>query len=169
MYSMLDLLDRIPSIELDIVGPCADERALSAEIAGRGLAHRVRLHGRLSYSRSWEIAREALAGLSLLHDTPAFRTARPTKIFEYGAVGIPVLATPLPGQAQLLADSSGGVVGNIDALASAVEDWVLDPSRARLIGRKGRSAAEIFDDGSSQRLVDAIAQLIDPGSRPDMS
>jgi glycosyltransferase involved in cell wall biosynthesis len=38
----------------------------------------------------------SLAGLCLLRDLPNYRISLPTKIVEYGALGVPVITTPLP-------------------------------------------------------------------------
>lgn len=52
----------------------------------------------------------ALAGLSLLHDEPNYRVSQPTKVVEYLAHGVPVVATALPRAARLVEEVGAGVV-----------------------------------------------------------
>ena len=56
----------------------------------------------------------ALAGLSLLHDEPNYRISMPTKVLEYMAYGVPVIATPLPLAERLLSRHGAGIVVPFD-------------------------------------------------------
>ena len=99
---------------------------LRADVAGR-----VRLHGRQPPESAWRIASGAAVGLALLEDTPAFRAALPTKVYEYLAAGMAVLATPLPRVERLLAEAGAGeVVRNAAEAARFLRHWA-GPGRAR--------------------------------------
>ena len=63
---------------------------------------RVRFHGALAPKDSWQFAKGAWVGLALLNPTPAFNRAWPTKIGEYIACGLPVIATDLPRSAEVI-------------------------------------------------------------------
>jgi len=107
---MLRAVAAAPGWSLDLVGPFSpDQRERAEAVVGPGLDGRVTWHGRLPPRQAWELASGASVGLALLHDTPAFRDAVPTKIYEYLACGLAVLATPLPRVAQLLGESGGGL------------------------------------------------------------
>ena len=112
LWAMLAAIEDAPDWTLDVVGPVADAElaAVADWQATSPAAARVRWHGRMPPARAWRLARGAWVGLCLLEDTPAFRAALPTKVLEYLGAGLPVLATPLPRVAQLLADSGAGVV-----------------------------------------------------------
>ncbi len=130
---------------LDVVGPVRPEdrdRVLAAAVvAGRPDA--VRFSGRLPSDRSWAVAAGAWAGLALLHDTPAFREAVPTKLYEYAAAGLATLATPLPRVRALLEESGGGeVVPDGAACAEVLRRWAADPAQARAAAERGRAWAE---------------------------
>jgi glycosyltransferase involved in cell wall biosynthesis len=110
--SMVEALALAPAWTLDIVGPVsrADALWLEERLKAPDLAGRVRVHGRRPPAAAWEIAGGAQVGLALLGDTPAFRAAMPTKVSEYLAAGMAVVATPLPRVESLLAESKAGAV-----------------------------------------------------------
>ncbi|HIL99023.1 MAG TPA: glycosyltransferase [Pseudomonadales bacterium] len=157
---MLALTEMVPEIHLDLIGPCENPKSLSNDIAQRGIAQRVTWHGRLPYHLSWAIAAQATAGLCMLHPTAAFKTAIPTKLWEYWAVGIPVLASDLPSQSALIKKSGGGYVGQVSELSSAASRLAKDPLFARQMGATGRSFYETNADGSEERLLKAIKAAI---------
>lgn len=163
--AMLELLRRVPEAGLDIIGPCANDGELMAEIARAGLEGRVTYHGRLSYESSWQLASGALAGLSLLDPTPAFLDARPTKIWEYWIVGLPILATNLPGQRELITQADGGIVGDIGTLADELRDWLARPAVAREIGLRGRRFVEATEDDREGVLATMVREAAGSGGR----
>lgn len=147
LSAMLRLIRESPNVGLDLVGPCENEESLNQQIKDHNLTDRVNWHGRCSYARSWEIASHCLAGLSLLSSTPSFRDAVPTKIWEYWAVGLPILAFDIPGQSKVIYAGKGGVVGSHNELLEALDAWILSPNKARDLGSQGR---EYFLETSSE-------------------
>jgi len=133
---MLNLVNDISELHLKLIGP-SEVPLLEKILVDKGLSDRVTWYGRTPYEQSWEIARECLAGLSLLSDTPAFRNAQPTKIWEYWTVGIPVLATELPGQKGMISESGGGVTGTYETLTETIRCWLDSPEDAYALGAKG--------------------------------
>ena len=97
------------AIQVEVIGEAADastrqalERAAAAgDLTWLGFLRSDLALGRVSGS---------LAGLCLLKDLPNFRNSLPTKIVEYGALGVPVITTPLPLAAKLVTDDHVGVV-----------------------------------------------------------
>lgn len=94
-------------VDLDLVGPLPHSQAL-ARIAG------------------------ASAGLSPLMDIPNYRHSLPTKVLEYLALGLPVLASDLPGT-RAVTDDRVGVVhvtpGDTSAWRRAGAEVAAEPSR----------------------------------------
>ncbi|MGH8774621.1 MAG: glycosyltransferase family protein [Jiangellaceae bacterium] len=147
--SMIEALATAPGWTLDIVGPVSKDDApwLAERLAEPDLAGRVRLHGRQPPAAAWRIARDAVVGLALLESTTAFRAAMPTKVYEYLAAGMAVLATPLPRVEELLAESGGGVVVNdAEDASAALRHWT-GAGAAEL--EKLRAAARVWSDGLS--------------------
>jgi glycosyltransferase involved in cell wall biosynthesis len=110
--SMIEAIASAPDWTLDVVGPVSkddaawlDDRLGAADVAGR-----IRMHGRQTPRAAWRIARGAAVGLALLDDTVAFRAAMPTKVYEYLAAGMAVLATPLPRVEKVLSESRAGLI-----------------------------------------------------------
>lgn len=127
---MLEALELAPDWLLDVVGPVAatDQAWLDEWLRSSAAAARVRLLGRMPPAQSWQAAAGAWVGLSLLEDTPAFRDAVPSKIYEYAAAGLPVIATPLPRVRAIVEASRGGVLASSAAeVADLLRGWQADP------------------------------------------
>jgi glycosyltransferase involved in cell wall biosynthesis len=130
LRDMLAAVEGAPGWRLDVVGPVApeDREWLDEWRASSAAADRVVFHGRRAPEESWQIAAGAWCGFALLADTPAFRDAMPSKVLEYLAAGIPVMASPLPRVATLLEASGGGLVVPGPGQASAtLRRWTEAP------------------------------------------
>ncbi len=130
LWAMLDAVAAAPPWELDVVGPVApgDTAQLADWVDRSPAADRVRLHGRRPPAEAWRLASGAWCGLVLLEDTPAFRAAMPTKVYEYLGCGLAVVTSALPRPAQLVGDTGAGVVvTDADGAAAALRSWAADP------------------------------------------
>jgi glycosyltransferase involved in cell wall biosynthesis len=160
LASMVEAVAAAPGWTLDIVGPVSQEDAgwLRDRLTGSDVAGRVRLHGRQPPEQAWRIAEGASVGLAMLDDTPAFRAAVPTKVYEYLAAGMAVVASPLPRVVALLADSGGGTVVEDAAEAAALlRQWDTDGG-AQLAGMQ--AAAREWSAGhlDGETPFDALAR-----------
>ncbi len=84
-------------------------------------------------------------GIVHLKADPVFRTAVPSKTFEFMAMGVPIVMGVEGEAAAIVAESGAGVCvppGDAEALARAVLDLRLDPARRAAMGQRGRSAVE---------------------------
>lgn len=81
---------------------------------------------------------ESSVGLSLLRDLPNYRDSLPTKTLEYLAMGVPVVATDLPG--------TRAVLGDLDAV------WLVPP------GDITATFEAIQEAGRPQAKAKALAQ-----------
>jgi glycosyltransferase involved in cell wall biosynthesis len=145
LWTMLAALEQAPGWSLDVVGPVASSDAgILADWQKRSpAANRVRFHGRRQPREAWALASGAWAGLVLLDDTPAFRAAVPSKLYEYLAAGLPVVATPLRRVEKVIAKSGAGVVVSDAAEAAAVlRAWSEDPSLVGELRRAARAWAQ---------------------------
>ncbi|HYJ74918.1 MAG TPA: glycosyltransferase [Kineosporiaceae bacterium] len=131
LFVMLAAIEAAPGWELDVVGPVApaDQAELGTWVATSPAVARVRFHGRRPPEQAWALARGAWVGLSLLDDTPAFRDAVPSKLYEYLAAGLAVATTPLPRAAAIVTESAAGVVvPDADALSATLRGWAEQPA-----------------------------------------
>jgi glycosyltransferase involved in cell wall biosynthesis len=147
---------------LELVGtPDTDVRNLVRDAHDRGV---VRWHGFLPNDEAFAVVRGSVAGLSLLHDLPNYRTSMPTKVVEYLAAGIPAITTPLPAAARLVRNADAGIVvpfEDVEATSAAVRRLTVDVSLRERLGRNGRAhvAAELSWDAFAPRFVGHLHEL----------
>jgi len=143
LRTMVEAIALAPGWRLDVVGPvaAADAAWLEARLTRRDVAGRVALYGRQPPRAAWEIAVGASVGMILVEDTPAFRDAVPTKLYEYLAMGLAVLATPLPRMAALLDGvEAAALVPDARAAGEALRGWLAAPAELA----KARAAALLW-------------------------
>ena len=176
LWAMLAAIEAAPGWTLDVVGPMAPADAAEVERWQRtsSAATRVRWHGRQPPREAWALAAGAWAGLLLLEPTPAFMAAVPSKLYEYLACGLAVVATDLPRTAALLADGGGLTVPSGaaaaaagwdgraagEAAASVLRGWAADPAslEAAVAGAAStreqlRAGAQAYDDWAAAIAV----------------
>jgi glycosyltransferase involved in cell wall biosynthesis len=174
LFDMLEAIARAPGWQLDLVGPVAvaDSPALVKRLAAPDLAGRVRCHGRQPPERAQRIVRGAWVGFCLLHDTPAFRDAVPTKLYEYLASGLAVIVSDLPRQADIVVESGAGVVvAGTEHTAATLRAWAEDA--AVVDAHRGAAVAwattNLPDEDPYDVLAGAIAGLVGQRARPSSS
>jgi len=118
---------------LRLVGRCrADLAERLCRRAGE-LGVSLELLGPLPHYRAMEVAAGASAGLSLLHALPNYIGSMPTKVVEYLAMGVPVVASDLPGTREAVAGREGValVPAGDPASAAAALDLLAADGEAR--------------------------------------
>jgi len=152
---------------LDLVGAVApaDRSWLETRLTDDDCRH-VSFHDRLPPAEAWRLAERADVGFCLLDDTPAFRDAMPSKVYEYQACGLPTVATPLPRVAALLAGTGAGVVvSGHDETVAALRRFATDEAyrgelvaAARAAGTEARERPNPYDDVAA--AVAALASSV---------
>jgi len=82
-------------------------------------------------------------GLVLFHPVPNHLDAPPTKLFEYMAAGLPVVASNFSPYEPIISHERCGVLVDpldITAITKAIEGLVRDPDEAIAMGRRGQAA-----------------------------
>jgi glycosyltransferase involved in cell wall biosynthesis len=90
---------------------------------------RVAFTGRLPRIRVWEEMRTADVGLSLIPPEPAYRESSPTKLAEYLATGLALVAsTGIPYQEDVIRNAGCGLLvpWESEAIASAIVSLACD-------------------------------------------
>ena len=140
---LVELARLLPAgVRLELVGPADAAARPRLEEADR--AGLLRWHGFVPNAKALPMLLGALAGLSLLHDEPNYRHSRPTKVLEYMAHGVPVVATPLPATAELVERHDCGLLvpfGDPAAAAAAVRRLRDDAVLRTRLAANGREAA----------------------------
>ena len=141
----------LPDVVLVIVGGGALRAELEAFAAEQGIAARVRFLGDRGD------VRDLLRGFDLL--AVASRTEGYSVVLvEASAVGLPIVATRVGGNAEIVRDGVSGLIvppSDPAALAAAMQALLEDPARAARMGEAGREWA--LSEGS----VETMAQRYD--------
>jgi glycosyltransferase involved in cell wall biosynthesis len=149
-------------VTLDLFGRDFSEVPLAAQAAQLRIADQVRFHGRIPV----ETVPAALAGADV-GIAPTRRSAftdfsLSTKIFEYAAMGKPVIASALPmvertfGQGAITTYEPGDARGLADAIVSLVED---PARRGRQIERALRVVRRLAWEREAPRYVALVERL----------
>jgi len=127
---------------VEVAGPVDDGvGALLEDAVAEGA---VAWHGFVPNDRLGELLLGASVGLSLLVDDPNYRVSMPSKVVEYLAHGVPVVATPLPAVRALIEEEGGGLLvpfEDVDATVEAVRRILDEPELRDTLADQGRSAA----------------------------
>jgi glycosyltransferase involved in cell wall biosynthesis len=158
------LRDRRPELRvaLDVYGRGDSEAGLGALAAARGLGGAVAFHGRIPLDAVPAAVAGADIGLAPTRWSEFTDASISTKIFEYGAMGKPVVASRLPLVEETF---PGGSVwtyppGDADALASAVEAIVDDPlAREASVARAGAIIRGLSWEREAERYLGLVERL----------
>jgi len=136
-----------------LVGEGSEHAALVRQIGALGLSGRVVLPG------SFDNVDDVLAAADLFV-FPSESEGLSHALLEAMAVGLPVVASDIPGNAQAVRDGVEGLLvppRDVAALAAAIEKILADPYRASLLGAAARLRVE--ECFSLDRMVDAHRDL----------
>ena len=106
----LDSAGEGESIEVDIIGKGAARDELVALVDQLGLQGHVRIHGWLEHSEVADLMEKANVGALTYRICGHWNHTIPNKIFDYMAMGLPVLATGVHSTARILKGTESGVV-----------------------------------------------------------
>jgi glycosyltransferase involved in cell wall biosynthesis len=131
----------LPDLTLEFIGWVMDPESEGA-IRSAQAEGWCTLTPRLGPEALRERAAGAGVGLVTLLPSPNYLESLPTKLFEYMAMGIPVLASDFPLWRRLVEESGAGrvVEPTPGPVARALVDLCSDPGRLRRHGEAGRAA-----------------------------
>jgi len=142
----LDLLkQRGLDVGFECVGPASPEQhvdQMHALVSERGL-QRVNLHGYLPGREGWDKISSCHVGLAVLQPEPNYIASYPTKLFEYMAMGIPVVVSDFELYRRVVEESQCGFCvdpTSPEKIADALETLIRDPESAARMGDRGREA-----------------------------
>lgn len=161
LFEMVEARDRLGGAELVLGGPF-HPASLQAEIEGR---EGVVVRGWIGREAVAEVLGSARVGLVVLHPTPKYVEAYPTKLFEYMAAGLPVVASDFAPWRAIIDEARCGLCVDpldVDALTEAVRFLLNHPAEAEAMGRRGAEAvcARYGWRAEGDRLVAFYAQLL---------
>ena len=144
--------------------------AIETALQRAGLWDRVKFDGRLAHTQVPAWLQQGRIGLVLLQAIPKFMKNIPSKMFEYWACGLPVLASDLPPARQFLIDGDNGYrfsPASASELAERIADLLSHPDECRLLGQNGRRMIE--SQWNNERQIEGLlgfyARLLETSSR----
>jgi glycosyltransferase involved in cell wall biosynthesis len=150
-------------IRVDIYGDGPFRPELEAQIARTGTADRIHLNGSVPIERLPELIAGADIGVVPTLPEPYMRFSLSTKLLEYAAMGIPIVATDLETfRAHFTADAIRYVPGaDAGALAAALRELAADPVGAARLGAEAhRQAAGYEWAEQAGRYVEIVERLM---------
>lgn len=144
MLAAMDLLPDSLHVKLEL-GGCFYVKEQEAAFAAEPSWQYVNWHGELDRNGIASLLNRVQVGLVVLHPDEAYLTSQPTKLFEYMAAGIPVVASDFPLWRSIIEDAGCGILVdpyNVRDIAAAIEQLIRNPDEAEAMGLRGRRAAE---------------------------
>jgi glycosyltransferase involved in cell wall biosynthesis len=117
-----------------------------------------------------DLLSRARVGVAPSLPTPNHMDAQPIKLFEYMIAGLPVVASNLPRQAEIVQEAQCGILvepGQPKALAEAIQ-WLLEhPMEAQAMGNRGRQAIlQTYNWNSQAQLLLDLYRRVAGGRVP---
>lgn len=141
--AMVPLLAAEPRARLTIVGDGDALEGLERLAHDLGVDGAMTFTGRLGFDAAMEHIREATIALVPHHRSAHTDATVPHKLFQYMALGRPVLVSDCVPLERIVTETGAGLVfasGDADELAARARQMA-DPVRARAMGAAGRAAA----------------------------
>ena len=159
-YELADLAKRLPTVRFLVIGRL-DGELKETMYQRAGPDSKLELRGQLPHAEAWTLARGSIAGLSLLHDLPAYVDAIATKLWEYCASGIPPVVTDLAGQRRFVEKIDPGLAGgSVDEIQGIIEHLGVDTSWRAAVSKRAR---EVVEDAWERNRPDlALSRAIQP-------
>lgn len=133
--------------QMKLIGPIAE--ALRIKVAKKvkeyGLENTIYFYGRIPYEAIWEHYFSAHVGLCLLKPIPNYKNSMATKLYEYMAASLPILASNFPDWTLLLAENNCGLVVDpldFNQITQLVEQLEGNKQLSQELGMNGRQVFE---------------------------
>jgi glycosyltransferase involved in cell wall biosynthesis len=133
-------------LALKLVGPLHEASLLpkiNKLLESYGIVGNIEICGAIPHNRIYAMLSQAQIGFAVLHPASYYKLSFPTKIFEYMAAGIAVVASKFPKYREVVEGNKCGVCVdplNPKEIAQAVEYLIKQPKEREEMGENGRRA-----------------------------
>jgi glycosyltransferase involved in cell wall biosynthesis len=152
---VLDVLEANPEAVLELAGEGDHREALEAEIAARGLADRIRMHGHVSEERKRELYQRAWVNL-----TASSAEGWCLTVMEAAACGTPTAALAVGGLPESIDDGRTGLLArDAEELAAKAGRILRDPALRDSLGQAALERAREFTwDATARRTLEVLLE-----------
>lgn len=133
----------LPDGARGVVAGWFDDEAVERDTRSHPGWQRIDFLGGVTHERVIEAIRDSVCGIVIDHPISNYLDSYSTKMFEYMACGVPVVASDFPLWVRLVGGADCGIaVDPMDPLAAAaaIDKLLKDPDEARRLGANGRRA-----------------------------
>ncbi|MBZ0134908.1 MAG: glycosyltransferase family 4 protein [Planctomycetes bacterium] len=151
LSTLLEALAAAPGLRLKVVGggKAEEQQRLKADIARLGIGDRVDLVGRVPQK---DIPLHVKSAACAVHSSPpehaiSARFTSPLKVFEYMAMGLPIVAADVPSIREVLRDGENARLcqgGNAASLAGALTELAGDAALAQRLSQRAVLDAQAY-------------------------
>jgi glycosyltransferase involved in cell wall biosynthesis len=144
---MLEVLNQLRAdgldIKLDLIGKITDPglmKRIEALTFYSKIRNEINWHGQLNISDSYRIAEKSFVGLCLIEPLPNHLESYPTKLFEYMAVGLPIVASNIALYRSVVERRECGICAPYDgipAIADAIRKIYTDKELLNHFSKNG--------------------------------
>ena len=161
-YIRIKRRERVPRLKLHVGGYCGPQdepfvKEIRKQLAAAGYIGETAFFPNLSRAEKLDF----LSALSVFSVPASYGEAFGLYVIEAMAAGVPVVQPRTAAFPELIAATDGGVLcepGDPRALAEAIEQLLLDPQRARSLGRSGQRAA--FERFNVEAMADETIRAL---------
>lgn len=148
MFDLIEIAEALKQANtvITVLGPFPNQKLedqVRKMVVHKQLQPIIRFEGRVPYEQVVSGLENASVGLIPFQDVPDHAIIIPTKLFEYAACGLPVVASDLPPIRQYMTEMECGLLvepGNPKAFAEAVTYLLNHPQEACQLGQNGQQA-----------------------------
>ncbi len=152
-----------PDIQMKMVGTVFPESItleIDSLLSSHNLMHNIKMVGGVPHDKIYGVISKSLIGVAILHPDPNYLESIPTKLFEYMAVGLPVIVSDFPVWKEIVERNKCGICVdplNPRKLAEAVKSLTEHPEQMEKMSINGKKA--VLDKYNWEKESDCLLSI----------